>query len=240
MNDAELDEMLDQWKAPAPRFRLRRPKRRLPRWIPVSLAAAAVFFVVVRAFPQAAPGSIPYVVESEYFHYERGNRVVTMHTYSYNLQGGEQMVSRWVPGDSAGNATRQMLDVPVRIFSSFVIPRLTAPGETPGAAWIRPVGSSGVIASCSRACLVTQSWGMGSGAALIANGCVWPGSTVIERETILGHATVASSFTPRFGRRFTTWMAPDLGCFALKLTEEYRIDDAFRVIGAKQALQILH
>ena len=244
MNDIELDEMLDQWKAPSVEMRLRRPKRGLPRWIPLSLAAAAVLFIVVRAFPQTAPGSIPYIVESEYFRYGDeggGPPSLSMRTYSYNMQGGEQLISRWVPGDSPiQKVGRQILDVPMDIFRAAIIPRLAGPGGQP-AVMIRPMGSSGVIANCSEiGCLSPQTWGIGRGAALIANGCVWAGSTVLGTETILGHATVASSFTPQPYRSFTTWMAPDLGCFALKVREEWRNHDEFRLFGTKQAIRIFH
>jgi hypothetical protein len=39
-------------------------------------------------------------------------------------------------------------------------------------------------------------------------------------------------------RRLTLWMAPDLGCFALRITTEERRPDTFRLVSRKQALKV--
>jgi hypothetical protein len=72
--------------------------------------------------------------------------------------------------------------------------------------------------------------------------------SVIGGETILGHSTIAVMRplpNPRptpsrpAAARITMWMAPDLGCFALRLAiEEQRPDGTFRLVSEKQALHV--
>jgi hypothetical protein len=63
---------------------------------------------------------------------------------------------------------------------------------------------------------------------------------IVGRETILGYATAAIQL-PLDGNRVrrTVWMAPALGCFALKVaTEKQKADGTFRLISGKQALAV--
>jgi RNA polymerase sigma factor (sigma-70 family) len=72
--------------------------------------------------------------------------------------------------------------------------------------------------------------------SLIQKGCV--GGPVVAKETILGYATVAIRHLDH-NQRMTSWMAPELGCFALRLTEEERRPDgSFRLVLRKQALSV--
>jgi hypothetical protein len=74
--------------------------------------------------------------------------------------------------------------------------------------------------------------------ALIRNGCAT--GRVIGHETILKHLTTVVQNTSSGDARTTEWLAPDLECFALRLTsEERKSDGAFRLVLRKQATQII-
>ena len=68
-------------------------------------------------------------------------------------------------------------------------------------------------------------------------GCV--AGTVVGRETLLNYTTAAVQLFLNDQRRMIWWMAPDLGCFALRITiEEQRLDGTFRPVSKKQALRV--
>jgi hypothetical protein len=70
-----------------------------------------------------------------------------------------------------------------------------------------------------------------------AAGCV--DSPVVDRATILNHPTEAIRDRWTEHGRMTLWMAPDLACFALKVTyEAERPDGTFHLVAAKQALKV--
>jgi hypothetical protein len=61
--------------------------------------------------------------------------------------------------------------------------------------------------------------------------------TVVGHETILNHPTTAIEL--RYPPKLTVWTAPDLGCFALRITSEVqRPDGSFRLENLKQALRV--
>ena len=62
---------------------------------------------------------------------------------------------------------------------------------------------------------------------------------LVGQQTILNYPTTA--IQPRIGGsvRMTRWPAPDLGCFALRITtEEKRTDGSFRLVQEKRALSV--
>jgi len=69
-------------------------------------------------------------------------------------------------------------------------------------------------------------------------GCV--DGPVVDRETILDYPTVAIQLPlDGNGARRTVWMAPALGCFALKVTTERQTTDgSFRLVSGKQAVKV--
>jgi hypothetical protein len=69
---------------------------------------------------------------------------------------------------------------------------------------------------------------------------VWAGSTILGRETILGYPTVASRFSARENRWVATWMAPVLGCFPLRINEEFQNLEgtAHLIVSSKQAIKV--
>ena len=86
--------------------------------------------------------------------------------------------------------------------------------------------------------LVTGRSRESSGAPdFVRAGCV--NGPVVERETILGYSTTAVERRVGEHRRMTLWMAPDLGCFALRLRiEEQRPDGTYRVVSEKHSLKV--
>jgi hypothetical protein len=90
---------------------------------------------------------------------------------------------------------------------------------------------------CDRpTCWITSHYGFGGiGDARI--GCADTG--VVGRETILNYPTVAAQRALGESKRMTLWMAPDLGCFALRETlEERGTDGAFHLVSGKQAVKV--
>jgi hypothetical protein len=105
----------------------------------------------------------------------------------------------------------------------------------------------GVISGCSHTtCLVLEHWFFARADSGPSAPCA--AGTIVGHETILGHSTIAVETplpNPRATRsrpaaaRITMWMAPDLGCFALRLSvEEQRPDGTFRMVSEKQALRV--
>ena len=74
-------------------------------------------------------------------------------------------------------------------------------------------------------------------AGFVRSGCS-SGRNVVGHETIAGHATtIAQSESPT--GRISVWMAPDLACFALKLTDEVREPNGtYRIKIRKEALEV--
>jgi hypothetical protein len=73
---------------------------------------------------------------------------------------------------------------------------------------------------------------------LIRNGCAT--GQVIGHESILNHQTTVVQNASPDHTRTTQWLAPDLECFALRLTsEERKSDGPFRLVLRKQATKII-
>jgi len=91
---------------------------------------------------------------------------------------------------------------------------------------------SSVVTECGdRYCLTVAHYVFQRADA--AKGCVE--GEVVGRETILGYATAAQRIVLGDGRRITVWMAPELGCFALKVTTE---DRESRVLSGREAVRV--
>jgi hypothetical protein len=239
MNDTELDQILDKWRAPAAPASLRENMRAgfavshettagvWPRRVIVfarrSLLAGAILvtgafllLLVAQAFPQtlglSPPVKIPYIVESEFVRYlDDGTARVAAHLTSYNDNGREVILSMSFAGDPIGNVIRQIQAFWRQLTQPFAV---NTERKEPSAQ--------------ARAEFV---------AALIRAGCAQ--GEVLGHETILNHQTVASQGGLRNGRRLTVWRAPDLECYPLRVdTEEQRPDGTFRLVSRQQALKV--
>jgi len=258
MNDTELDELLNKWSAPAAPESLRervtagfRPaaERRKFRWswgksLMAAVVVAMLLVIVTQAVPQTVPEvHRPYVVLSEFSRYAKdGSAEVQMYSTSYNDEyGREIMVARHLADNPIHDVLARTLDAvseataPVR----FRLARLSPQGAEAldRRAAIRP--GPLVNTECAEKTCITGVGHFGlQGAGNPAMGCV--NGPVVDRETILDYPTVATQL-PLDGNRVrrTLWMAPALGCFALKVAVERQMSDgSFRLMSGKQAVKV--
>jgi hypothetical protein len=224
MNHNELDEMLDQWKAPEMRNSLRETLRagfagtreranrtgllrriidaaagiRISRLAVITMGAAALLFAIIQVSPQtvrmASPGyRIPFYVEFEFERYaDNGSVPHQSRITSFPYAGHEIVMSVTESGDSLLTAIRGFASS-IRTQFILAMPSLVLPKEPP---------------------MAEPDWF----AAFVSSGCA-NGKTVVGHETLAGHeTTVVQTGSP--GHRMRISMAPDLACFALKLTDE--------------------
>jgi hypothetical protein len=252
MNDNELDEILNQWSAPSAPPSLRKralpnrdrqgvgPRKRLIA--AVVLAAAVFFFIVTQASPQP-PAPVPWTVDSEFLRYaDNGSSSIEMYMTSWESTGvnsNEVFLSRSMPGNPFKTMLGQAMDVTLPALARFHMHVLGAvnPGmlakidqmkrsQPPGISYITGCDPGGE-------CLVLDHYGFTKAAA----GCI--DSPVVGRATILNHPTEAVRDRWTEHGRMTLWLAPDLACFALKVTYEAELPDGtFHLVAAKQALKV--
>ncbi len=268
MNDTELDEILDRWSAPPAPASLRErvsagfttpaawagrrttfARRARKGLLSVAFVVlGALVLVVIQAFAQtlrpATPSvQVPYVVESEFVQYASdGSPKVAMHTTSYSRDRSEVLLSRTFPGNPMGTAVVSTFDVLMRQAQAHLwrgpTPQLTPEMEEKLRAARANPNSIGLIFGCGQpTCLFTSRYGF-QGMGGEATGCAQDG--IVGHETILNYPTVAAQrVLGNSNQRMTLWMAPDLGCFALRVKlEEHGPDGAFHLVSGKQALKV--
>lgn len=237
MNDKELDELLDAWIAPSAPDSLRKnvqagfashiPAAHTPtpwklafpsgiqrRAIAAILGALALLLTVTQAFsklPSLVQSSlkIPYIVDSEFVRY---------------AADGSPSVDLYATSFSYNGVEL--------ILSS------TVPGHPFVTAIRQVLDTVGLLIFDFTRPFHAKDEQRRRAFTLrrIQNGCV--DGRVVGRETILGYPTVAIADRST-NQRLTLWMAPDLACFALRLTIETRQQDGtFRLISKRQALKV--
>ncbi len=250
MNDTELDEMLNKWEAPPPSASLRakvqagfspdRPRQQAPgglwHWLTsftprktvvggIALAGALLCLVTL-ALPQTLTLSPPpYTVESKCVRFadERGHAAEMILT-SYNDKGSEIVLSRSLPGNLFGTVATRITDA-----ASSLITRFTWPVFKPQ--------QLDLIKTQAGVSIGFQHLYLGSAAELLQHGCV--NGRVVGREKILDYPTIAAEYRQGNYFKFTVWRAPDLGCFALRVTDEERQDDGtYRLVREKRAFHV--
>lgn len=215
------------------------------------LAAAIVgmgafLIVVTQAIPQTlklvSPSvPIPYSVDSEYVRYaDDGSQMVEMYSTSYtNQNGGEVILNRTIADSPLGTAVGRTLDA--------ILTGISSSKKLEKSKQSFPNTSVGVISGCAEwTCLALEHWGFRRAESGPSAPCA--AGSVVGRETILGYPTIAverplpnprSTPSRPAAARITMWMAPDLGCFALRiLIEEQRPDATFRLVSGKQAFRV--
>lgn len=269
MNDTELDELLDTWSAPPPPASLRENvragfalgvERKTPpsmrHWIAAFLPSArkrlvaaailgvgAFLLVVTQAFPQmfrlgSPPVKPPYTVDSEFVRYaDDGSYVVDMYSTSYSLNGREILLSRSFPGNPFGTAIGRTADATLPLLSQ-LISRFTIPAEELERVRRHAPHTIGAVTGCDdKTCLLLEHYFFQRAAAGLGTGCL--DGAVVDRETILNYPTAAVQLPLGDQRRMMWWTAPDLGCFALRITtEERRPDGTFHLVSRKQAIKV--
>lgn len=243
MNDTELDQLLNVWDVAAVPASLRasvltgfeaRPERkrfRLGRlfWAAAILGAVTFLFAVTLALPQTvrlvSPSiRAPYIVDSDVVRYANdGTSSVEVQVGSYNNNGSEIVLFEVSPSFLTG------IQLGLQSAGS-VVGRLTLPFV---------VSSEQLEAIRSTAFFTAgfEHYRFGRAAALLSANCVI--GPVVGHERILNHPTVAVQLIRDDRQRLRLWMAPDLGCFALRMTrEERRSDGTFRLVLKKQATKV--
>ena len=250
MNDTELDEILDTWTAPPAPASLRQNVQSgfagyAPKISPSgrkSLVAGFIFgtlallFVVGEAFPGSPPPSIPYTVDSEYIRYAAdGAPSIDMYTTSYLFNGAETIRSRSIPGRPFVTAIGRALDAAIPLWSRLMT-RFTVDPRTLERLRRRIPHTVGVIDGCDASCMLLEHHYFARAGASAGTACL--DGPIVGRETILNYP--ATAVQPNFGnRRLTLWVAPDLGCFALRITtEEKQPNGTFRLVNEKRALRV--
>ena len=262
MNDTELDEMLNQWDSPPVRAELRehvqagfmakRSVRR--RWLAwpgwhvgkgvfAGVAVGAVLFLVVitQAFPQvlrtaSPPAHVPWIVDSELIRYgDDGTSSVEMDIMSYKVNASQEVVlSRSVPGNPIKTLLGTTVEEVGGALRRFTTPFVISPDMLEKAKKMRSEHPGiGVIAGCGDGtdCLTLANYGFEAGNSCIAG-------KIVGHETILNHPTEAVR-KGWAGGRMTVWTAPDLACFAMRVTYEGpQSNGTFKVVGMKQAVKI--
>jgi hypothetical protein len=230
MNDTELHEILNQWKAPEPGAELRgrirgmKPQRRQfvwPSWhlgrglfAGAATCGVALLVLVGIAAPQTTAGSIPFTVDSEYTrHGKDGSTTVAEYRTEYMRDGAEVTLSSSYPDNT-------LMTIHNRFFYAFQ--NLLYP-------MVRAVHGPNKHAIS---------------AETVANDCVSPGASdlkVIGHEKILGYMTAVSRLPRVTGDdgRYTEWRAPALGCFVLRGTwESAETDGSYRLTYEKLATKV--
>ena len=243
-----------------------RPLRSLG-WVVAIAGVSAFLIVVTQALPQTiklvSPAvRPPFTVDCEYAGYEEdGSRVVEMYSTSYMGQNGAEVIlGRTVPDHPFETALGRTLDSILPLWSRLMVSRRD---------WERAHAAHdahpavGVIARCGDGmCLTLEHYYFPK--AESGPGAPCAAGTAVGHDTILGYATVAverpipnprstgKTLMKREGKlelpipnprplqaRITMWMAPDLGCFALRTaTEEQGADGVFRPASEKRALRV--
>jgi hypothetical protein len=213
MNDSELDEMLNQWGVPPVRAGLRErvqagivmaPRRRYFPWVGwkglfAGIATAAVLFLVIctEAFPDVlgSPSPAlrpPYVAISNVTAYAQdGSSRLESTVYSYSYKGTEMVQFEEDPGDPIHQAIMSF-HLGVHRYLLRFVPNLVMPESSARDVWF---------------------------SSYVKSGCVDKGDVVIGHEQLLAHQTTVVQGVGD-GWRWTGWLAPDLGCFALRTRNE--------------------
>jgi len=245
MNDSQLDNLLNQWEPPQPSPSLRQALSRecaarctppAPRWHFFSayraalagsaLGLGAFLCIAIIATPQTfSPSAVPYTVESRCILYNppqkqgffNGPRQ-EMIMYSFSRKGREVLLSGSSPGHPLENL---ILHIGFTISSRFG----GLLGMTP------PEKSASFSAGFTQ-------WFIGRSEELLNRGCAI--GTVVGKPTMLGYKTVAVQINfPE--HRMNMWLAPDLGCFAMKLKlEDLQPDGTYVLRNEKEALKVTH
>jgi hypothetical protein len=244
MTDQELDLLLAAWKIAGPSDKLRertlaglrvKERRHWPRFgrSLVWAAAAAVVLVCIEAFAQTIRSAqVPFLVESELTTYSSDGTVrARLHTRSVTENTRERMLSLTIDGDAYGTL---LLDAkedvhsllqPVNRLARFLI---VGPQEAD------PTRADARIAVCGEpSCRTLGDWTMPIDRSTCRN------DLFAGEETILNHRTVGLQRESPGGLRLTAWLAPDLGCFPLKvLIEQRNPDGSFNVRERREPLKV--
>jgi len=265
MNDQELDELLNSWKAPKPGEALResirggieaqraRPPRNLfTRWRLAAVAAVVILAVVV-AYPTAflARSNPPYTVESKIVHdagwESRGGPpwhvaapLETPVMTSYNENGSEVILS-WSSPDHPVQAALWKARLAVSGMADSLIDCFLSIAQRFHPRFIRPADEDADAFAVVYPHNASDSLTIGRRAELVSSDCrpSFRGWEVLSPDVILSYPTTVVREGPGGDRRITLWMAPELSCFALRATiETKQRDGTWRIVSERKAVKI--
>jgi hypothetical protein len=146
-------------------------------------------------------------------------------------------VSRSIPGHPFGTAIGRTLDATLPAWQRLILPLTISSADLEKIKRSRPP-SIGFITGCADwTCLLINRYFFKRAKAGGGNDCVE--GSVVGRETILNYPTTAVELRLGDQRKMTLWSAPDLGCFALRVTSEVRRPDgSFHLMTVKQARRV--
>ncbi len=208
------------------------------------LIAGIFLFAAAQALSQTPPPvHVPFTVDSEYLLYgDDGSPTLAMTSTSYTAPPGQEvLLSRSIPGQPIGTALGRALDAALPVWQHMILPFVVTSRKD--IELYRKMRQSQfqqvvVIPGCADwTCMVIQHFGFRKPAGGLGTTACLEGA-VVGSETILNHPTTAVQL-PMRPNRMTLWLAPDMGCFALRITSEtMRPDGSFRVWQMKQAVKV--
>lgn len=245
MNDTELDEILDTWKAaPLPetlrartlsRFAPKEKRRIAPiiRRTLAGLALAAMLLIALQAIPQTMtllppPASHPYTVLSEIVHYASDGTSSKMYMSSYNdAYNREVILDRVLPNDPVA----QLL-IRAELFSArFIDPYMRRAFHRNRLELMEP---NAFIGCKDESCRALDNVHLAALSPVA--GCA--AGNAVGHETVLDYVAVVVRIEDGH-YRFTFSLAPDLNCFPLKaMIEEQQAGGSFRIVDTKRALTV--
>jgi hypothetical protein len=264
MNDKELDELLNTWKAPQPRESMRQnvragieaqrrqPRRqRLIRWRWLAAAAVVLIVAVLVANPTAFSWkvSVPFSVDSEIRHYSGDVKEVPGSDVrrtvvppgspepfmaglltSYNEAGSEVILSASLPNRSLKSLLLKTLLPFLGVADTFKRLFMPSPDEETEAFAVVYASNLFYPLNVARR------------EELLSSGCQTShdGAKVIGHEVILNYRVTGVQQPQRGGMDMATlWMAPELSCFALRLTiHAKQPDGTWNLMIEKQAVKV--
>ena len=183
---------------------------------------------ITQAFPQTrkdapAIAQLPFTVSSEAFRYgEDGSVVDRVFLTSYNDHGKEIVLDRSFPDHFLEAFHFQIAEFHANTLAPIFL-------------------SADELARVKAQAVVSFGFGqihLGKAATLVSSGCV-QGGTLAGRQSILNFPSVGIRPDVDSPGRMTVWMAPALGCFALKTTyEERQSNGTYRLLTEKRALKV--
>jgi hypothetical protein len=218
-------------------FQDRNPRPNRKRWVVVTLVAAAVLFALIGSAVSQTPSPVPapWTADSEFVSYgPDGSSVIEMNATSYAYAGIEVLLGRSDPRNPLATAFYRVADAAVPAVGRAMQRALGTPSKGP-----RPddVRAFGYVTGCGdhslTGCLQLEHYYF----LKRPDTCI--GGSVAGTQTILNHPTIGVLVQMGDSMRSTFWVAPDLGCFALRIgTEKRQPDGAFHLVEEKRVVRI--
>jgi hypothetical protein len=262
MNDAELDELLNVWKAPAPREHFTRDLRaaigataeRQPRKVFIGWKLGAAAAVVILAMLLAnsnvfSQRSRPrFTVDSKIIRYDGWggppwrfatgpeSPLIT----SYNQDGSEVILS-WSSPDHPLQATLWKARMALSDTVDGMKDRVVSIAERLDPRKISPNNEDDDAFAVVYPASVGYPRIVGRRDSLLSSGCrtSFGGTEFLGQDVVLNYSTTVLRQAGGGHSMITLWMAPELSCFALRITiQAQQPDGSWKLVSERQALKV--